>query len=99
MTDYDFKIYFLCVLNYLYNFLFTLKTAKIDFLKWIKSLSDSSSVVFQLCQTLSKLYNYMIYINNFFINIKLFMTLKELKIEVCKTAKNESKFSLELLAL
>ena len=52
--SYSFKIYSLCVENYLYNFLFTLKVFKISLLEKIKGLSDSSSVVLQLAKSLPK---------------------------------------------
>ena len=98
-TEHDFKIYSLCAENYLYNFLFTSKKSKISLLEQRKELADSSSVVLRLVKSLSKLYNYVIYMNNFFINARLYMALKKLEIEVCETAKNESEFSVKLLTL
>ena len=75
------------------------KKLKISLLEQIKRLANSSSVVLQLVKSLSKLYNYVIYMNNFFTNARLYMALKKLEIEACETAKNESEFSVKLLTL
>ena len=96
-ASHDFKIYFLCVQNYLYNFLFTSKVFKISLLEKIKGLSDSSSMVLQLAKSLPKPYSHVIYMDNFFTNVKLYTALKELGIGACETAKNESGFLPELL--
>ena len=96
-AGYGFKIYSLCVENYLYNFLFTSKMTKISLLEQTKGLSDSSSVVLQLAKSLPKPYSHVVYMDNFFTNVKLYTALKELGIEVCETAKNGSGFPLELL--
>ena len=98
-ADYSFKIYSLCVENYLYNFLFTFKVFKISILKCIKRLFNSFSIVLQLCKTLSKPYKYVVYIDNFFTNVKLYKTLKELEIEACRISKNKSEFPIKLLTL
>ena len=96
-ASHGFKIYSLCVQNYLYNFLFTSKVSKISLLEKIKGLSDSSSMVLQLAKSLPKPYSYVVYMDNFFTNVKLYTALKELGIGACRTAKNESRFSPELL--
>ena len=63
----------------------------------MKELSDSSSIVLQLAKSLPKPYSHVIYMNNFFTNVKLYTALKELRIGACETVKNESGFSPELL--
>ena len=98
-AGYGFKIYSLYVENYLYNFLFTSKVFKISLLKCTKRLSDSFSIILQLCKTLSKPYNHVVYMDNFFTNVKLYKALKELEIEACETAKNGSGFPIKLLTL
>ena len=98
-AGYGFKIYSLCVENYLYNFLFTSKKSKISLLERTKGFSDSSSVVIQLCKSLPKPYNHVVYMDNFFTNVKLYTALKELGIGACGTAKNGSGFPPELLTL
>ena len=98
-AEYDFKIYSLCVENYLYSFHFTSKTSKISGLKQVKNMTDSSSVIIQLAKTLPISCQYVIYMNNFFTNLKLFEHLKELRIGACGTAKNGSGFPKELLLL
>ena len=75
------------------------KVFKISLLKCIKRLFNSFSVVLQLYKTLLKSYNYVIYMNNFFTNVKLYKILKELEIRACKTVKNESEFPIKLLTL
>ena len=96
-ASHDFKIYSLCVQNYHYNFLFTLKAFKISLLEKMKGLSDSSSMVLQLAKSLPKPYSHVIYMDNFFTNVKLYTALKELGIGACGTAKNGSEFPSELL--
>ena len=96
-AGYGFKIYSLCVEKYLYNFLFTSKTSKISLLKRTKGLSDSSSVVLQLAKSLPQPYSHMVYMDNFFTNVKLYTALKELGIGACGTAKNGSGCPPELV--
>ena len=71
--------------------------SKISLLEKIKELSDSSSMVLQLAKSLPKPYSHVIYMNNFFTNVKLYTALKELGIGACETAKNGSGFPSELL--
>ena len=98
-AEYDFKIYSLCVdKNYLYHFYFTSKTSKISGVKAVKNMSASSAVVFELCKKLPSC-EYVLYTDNFFTNMSLFKSLKELGIGACGTAKNGSGFPKELLLL
>ena len=62
-----------------------------------KGLTDSSSVVLQLVKSLPKPYNHVVYMNNFFTNVKLYTALKELGFGACGTAKTSSRFPPELL--
>jgi len=50
-------------------------------------------------QTHNRFYEYMIYLNNFFISIDLFMILKALRMKAVKTAKQNSEFDENLLKL
>ena len=54
-------------------------------------------MVLQLAKSLPKPYSHVIYMNNFFTNVKLYTALKELGIGACETAKNGSGFPSELL--
>ncbi len=86
------------------NFLFTLKitlifklliTKQLSYNEKIKSnntLSSSLRVILQLCKDLFKSYNYVVFTNNFFSNIKLFKALKKEKINACDTAKLSSEY-------
>lgn len=47
-----FKVYFLCVGNYLLGLMFASRDTKIDGLKRIKGLPDTSSLVVQLMKQL-----------------------------------------------
>ena len=98
-ADQGFKIYSICHENYLCYFLFTSKICKIAELKRIRGLTDSSSVVVQLCKSLPVDLGYVVYTDNFFSCVKLFIALKELEIDACDTAKAGSDFSVSLLKL
>ncbi len=50
-------------------------------------------------QTHNRFYEYVIYLNNFFISIDLFMILKALRMKAVKTAKQNSEFDENLLKL
>ena len=98
-ADQGFKVYCICHENYLCFFLFTSKICKIAELKPIADLTDSSSVVVQLCKSLPADLDYVVYTDNFFSSTKLFIALKELEIDACDTAKAESDYSVSLLKL
>jgi len=86
------------------DFLFTLKITLIFKLLIAKQLSYnertksnntlllSSRVILYLCKDLFKSYNYIIFINNFFSNVKLFKALKKKKINAYDTAKSSSEY-------
>ncbi len=46
-------------------------------------LSSSSLMILQLCLDLSRLYEYMIFTDNFFSNVKLFKALKSKEFDAC----------------
>ena len=98
-ADQGFKIYSICHENYLCSFLFTSKICKIAELIPIRGLTDSSSVVVQLCKSLPVDLNYVVYTDNFFSCAKLFIALKKLGIGACDTAKADSDYSVPLLKL
>ena len=75
------------------------KIYKIAELISIKGLTDFIFVIIQLCKSLSVNLSYVVYTDNFFSYIKLFITLKKLKINACNTAKAESDCSVLLLRL
>lgn len=76
-----FKIYSLCLGNYLYNFLFVSRVAKINKLKKKSGLTDSSSIIYRLCETLpADRGGYVVFMDSFFSNVKLFTALKDLSI-------------------
>lgn len=63
-------------------------------------LSASSQMVYQLASGLPDPHgNYILYVDNFFNNIKLAMVLKQKGIAICGTAKQGSGFSEDLLHL
>ena len=88
-----FKIYSLCAGNYLLAFLFSSKTTKVEGVKQLKLFSLSSTLVINLCKLLSKLWKYVLYIDNFFTNVKLLKYLKGLDFKACETAKAGSEIS------
>ena len=62
------------------------------------TLSSSSWVILQLCQDLSQSYEYVIFTDNFFSNVKLFKALKSKEFDACDIAKSESEYSIQLLS-
>ncbi len=60
-------------------------------------LIDLSSVVYHLCESLLANQGYLVFMNNFFTNVRLFTFLKRLGISKYKTTKTNSGFSIKLL--
>ena len=60
-------------------------------------LKPSYTQPLTLAKSLPKPYSHVVYMDNFFTNVKLYMALKELGIGACGTAKNGSGFPPELL--
>jgi len=98
-ADRGFKIYCLCSENYLYAFMYASKITKIVDLHQIPNFSPSASMVVQIVKSLPRLYEYVVYLNNFFSSIDLFMSLKALGVEAVKTTKQNSEFDENLLKL
>ena len=94
-----FKVYSLCVGNYLLGLQFASKESKIDGLKRIKGLPDTLSLVIQLMKQLPKPWEYVIYLDNFFTRIPLLVYLKHLGFAACGTAKNGSGIAYELITI
>ncbi len=91
-ADRGFKIYCLCSENYLYAFMYASKTTKIVDLHQIQDFSPSASMVVQIVKSLPRPYEYVVYLDNFFSSIDLFMALKALGMGAVGTAKQGSEF-------
>jgi hypothetical protein len=67
--------------------------------KW--NLTSFSLIVIQLCQNLPSFeaLKYAVFLNNFFINVRLFKALKTIEIEACETIKSGCEYSVKLLRL
>ena len=69
------KIYSLCHDNYMINFMFSSRASKISGLKRLPGFTDSSSMVAQICRSLTNYGEpnmYLVYTDKFFTNVKLF---------------------------
>ena len=94
-----FKIYSLCAENYLWDFVFTSPIHGISESTKVPGLTDTGSVVYNLCKQLPGGRNrYIVYTDNFFTNIDLFTALRDIGIGRIGTTKAGS-FPVELLAL
>ena len=94
-----FKIYSLYTENYFWDFVFTSPKYGISELTKVLGLTDIGSVVYNLCKQLpGGLNQYIIYTNNFFINVDLYTALREIDIDIIGIIKAGSVFA-ELLAL
>lgn len=83
-----FKIYSLCLGNYLYGFLFVSKVVKISKLKKRPGIINSLSIIYCLCETLPvDREGYMVFMEKIFNNFKLLRTLKDLSIGEVGEAK------------
>ncbi len=77
-----------------------LKTVRqLDFANDSWKLTSSSLLVIQLCKNLSSNQIYALFVDNFFISVKLFKALKIMNIEACETTKVESGFLTQLIRL
>ncbi len=95
----SFKIYSFCSDSYLYNFLFASRVSKINNLKNKPGLTDSSTFVYRLCESLPRDLGYVVFMDKFFTNVKLLTALKHMGIGGCGTAKAGSGFPAELLEI
>jgi hypothetical protein len=75
------------------------KITKIIDLHQIQNFSSSTSMIVQIIKSLSQFYEYMIYLNNFFSSIDLFMILKALRMRAVRMTKQSSEFDENLLKL
>lgn len=57
------------------------------------------AVVYYLYESLPANQGYVVFMDNFFTNVKLVTALKKLRIGICRTAKVESGFPIELLKI
>lgn len=97
-----FKVYSLCVGNYLIWFKFTSKLGGIDGLQSIPNLPPSSSLIVDLMIKLPKqkdIAAYVVYLDNFFTSKKLLLELRARGFGACGTCKNGSGIASSLLEL
>lgn len=82
------------------KFIFGPHTLKISSLKWLPGFTNFFLIVAQIYQSLPNYGDhnmYMVYTDNFFINIKLFKYLKKYGLGACNIAKTCSIFLVKLL--
>ena len=88
-----FKIYSLCVDNYLYNFRFASKITGIEGIPRSRKkgvLPETSRVVIELLKALPSPWKYVVFVDNFFTKTDLFKHLKSLGFGACGTSKKGS---------
>jgi hypothetical protein len=86
-----YKVYALCVIGYLYDFVFTSRTQKIAEVPDKKGVRQTSTMVKHLMQRLpNEGKGYCVYLDNFFSTVELFSDLKNLGIGACETCKTGS---------
>ena len=93
-----FKIYSLCSGDYLWDFVWTSPTQGISESTKVPGLTDTGSMVYNLCKQLLYRDQYIIYTDNFFTSVDLFSALKDIGIGAVGTTKVGS-YPVELLAL
>ena len=96
-----FKLYSLYVSNFLIWFSFISKLIGIDGLQPIRGLALSSAVIVNLIGKLPALgkAKFVVYFDNFFINSKLLLALRERGFSACGIYKSGSGMTLSLLAI
>ena len=96
-----FKLYSLCVGNYLIWFIFTSKYKGINGLQPISKLALLLSIIINLIGKLLELRKakYIIYFNNFFTNRKLLLALRKRGFGTYRTYKNGLSITLSLIAI
>jgi hypothetical protein len=92
-----FKLYSLCVGNYLIWFKFTAKSSGIEGNPLIKGQTASGSVVLNLMAVLRS--KHVVYIDNFFTSTKLLLALRTRGHAACGTCKRGSGINDELLLM
>ena len=94
-----FKIYSLCAENYLWDFVFTSPIHGISESIKVPGLTDIGSIVYNLYkQLLNSLNRYIIYTDNFFANVDLYIVFRKIDIDAIGITK-AGFFPTELLAL
>ncbi len=56
-------------------------------------------MIIQLCKNLSSNLDFVLFVNNFFINARLFKVLRSMNIEICDTIKIKNDYSRELMII
>jgi hypothetical protein len=80
------------------NAFLTVKQLKFSIFKW--KLISCFLIIIQLCKNLFySEFDYVIFVDNFFIDIWLFKTLKVMNMRICETIKIESEYSEELIRI
>ena len=94
-----FKLYSLCAEDYLWDFVWTSPTQGISESTKVPGLTETGSVVYNLCKQLPGGSNqYIVYTDNFFTSVDLFSALRDIGIGAVGTTKAGS-YPAELLAL
>ncbi len=75
----------------------TVKQLGFSVSKW--KLTSSFLMIIQLCKSLSSNLDFVVFMDNFFINARLFKALRLMNIGACGTVKVGSGFSTELVAI
>ena len=99
-TSKSFKIYSLCYQNYMINFIFSSKVGKIADLKRIPGFTNFFSMVIQLYKLLSTYEEpnlFILYIDSFFTNMKLFKYFCQYSISVYRIIKAGFRFLIKIL--
>jgi hypothetical protein len=93
-------VYALCVISYLYDFVFISRTQKIAEVSDKKGVRQIFTMVKYLMQRLpNEGKGYCVYLDNFFSTVELFSDLKKLGIGVCGTCKTGNGISKPLTEL
>jgi hypothetical protein len=56
-------------------------------------------MIIQLCKNLYSNFDFVLFVNNFFISARLFKALRSMNIEICDTIKIENDYSRELMII
>jgi hypothetical protein len=78
---------------------YSISNALTNFANDNEKLTSFSLWMIQLCKSLSSNQVYVLFVYNFFINVKLFKAFKIINIEACETTKIESEFFTQLVRL
>jgi hypothetical protein len=56
-------------------------------------------MIIQLCKSLSSDFDFVLFTNNFFTNVRLFKVLRMKDIEICDTIKIDNDYLIELMRI